>query len=104
MSKEVGLLDEQKLQLLGHNVVRVVDNSDEYMQRALIVFKNGLELSIIAGDGAYGNEANPFEIAPINTQGALDGSFFDEEDQWDDVLGYVNLDKINYYIAKMGAL
>ena len=85
-------------------IAKTEDRSDERMSRLLVIFTNGYELSIIFGKYSYGYEQGLFEIAPINKRGELDGSLFDEDDQGNEVLGHVDLEKINYYMRKLALL
>ncbi len=79
-------------------IEQIVDKSDSFMKRIRVYFKNGHELSIIRGHGSFGGEQGLFEIRPS------DESFFDENDQGDSVLGYLNPDRVIYYINKIGSI
>lgn len=81
-----------------------MDNSNPNMKRLRIRFKNGYGLSIVQGEYSYGGPEGLFEIAPINKEQKLDGSLLDLEDQGDDVLGYCTLERVSYYINKIGGL
>lgn len=85
-------------------IERVTNTSNEHTSRVRIVFKNGYELSVVRGQFTYGGERGLFEIAPINLEGNLDGSLLDEDDQGDDVLGYLTPERVNYYVEKIGNL
>jgi len=82
----------------------VVDKSDSFMKRVRVYFKNGKELSIIKGKYSAGGDEGLFEIGPINANGEFDRSLFDDNDKDDDTLGYCNVDKVNYYIQKIGQM
>lgn len=82
----------------------IVDLSDTFADRVRINFPNGLALSVIRGQYTYGGDQGLFEIAAFNVKGEMDGSFFNEEDAGDDVLGYCDEDKVFKYIAKLSDL
>ena len=84
------------------NIKSIEDKSEGEFKRIRIHFNNGCQLSIVRGNGTYGFNNGLFEIAPLNKDGKIDGSLFDKEDQDEDVLGYCDEDKINYYINKIG--
>lgn len=81
-----------------------MDNSDPNMKRLRIRFKNGYGLSVIQGEHSYGGDRGLFEIAPVNSEGKLDGSLLDPKDQGDDVLGYCTVEDVHRYIVKLGNL
>jgi len=72
--------------------------------RARVVFTNGYALSIIRGEYTHGGDEGLYEIAPMGLNGHLDGNLLDEEDQGDDVLGWCDEAKVNYYITKLANL
>lgn len=74
------------------------------MTRAAITFRNGLGLSVIRSEYSYGGKNGLYEIAPRNLTGGLDGAFFDEGDQGDDVLGHCSAEEVRRYINKIGIL
>lgn len=82
----------------------VEDKSSDGFTRARVIFKNGYQLSIIRGEYSYGGREGLFEIAPYTKQGDMDGDLFDEKDQGDDVLGFLDADEVNYYIKKIGEM
>ncbi|MCP4648751.1 MAG: hypothetical protein GY853_01545 [PVC group bacterium] len=88
-----------KNKLLG--IEKVEDTSDMFISRLLLTFKNGMQLSIVRGYTTYGGELGLYEIAPINKAGLLDGSFLDEEDSGDNVCGWLDFDRVCYYINKI---
>lgn len=91
--------------LLGNDFVKnVEDNSDERMKRLRLTFTNDYGISIIQGSTSYGGEEGLYEIAPLNKNGSLDGSYLDEDDQGDDVLGHLDEKQVEYYIRKMANL
>ena len=47
----------------NHVIENVEDLSDETMNRMLIIFKNGISLSVIQGEFSYGGADKLFEIA-----------------------------------------
>lgn len=66
-----------------------------------ITFKNGIVMSIITGEFAYGSEQSPFEIAFMNGEkGNWMPEIFDANDAGDDVAGYMNADDVAYYIKR----
>ena len=85
-------------------IEKIVDMSDPIMHRARVKLKNGYELSIIFGAYSYGVDQGLYEIAPFNKMGEMDGSLFDTEDQGDNVRGYCNVEKVKYYLKKIGSL
>ena len=86
------------------NIKSITDKSDELTDRMRIEFKNGYQLSIIRGYVSYGYKSGLFEIAPFNKNGDMDGNLFDDNDKGDDVLGYCNKEKVEYYVNKIGNL
>jgi len=84
----------------------IEDRSDELFTRAHINFKNGKAISIVRGEYSYGGPQGLFEIAikDMNNDEEWMPEVFDEEDQGDDVLGYLNVDRVHYYIEKVGNL
>lgn len=82
----------------------IKDMSDAFMKRMLITFKNGFQLSVITGQGAYVSESAPYEIAPFDCEGNMDGDLFDEDDKGDDVCGYCTPEKVLHYIKKIGRM
>ena len=74
------------------------------MKRVRVYFKNGKELSIIKGEYSEGGDVGLFEIGPINANGELDRLLLDNDDRGDDTLGYCSVDKVNYYIQKIGQM
>lgn len=89
---------------LTEHVSSVRDISCPLGSRVRVNFKNGYALSVVKGQGTYGDSLGLFEIAPINTKDCLDGSLLDEKDQGDDVLGYCNLETIAHYVKKLALL
>jgi hypothetical protein len=86
----------------GNFIDHIEDKSDETTKRIRVTFKNGLGLSVIQGEFSYGGDTGLYEIAPVNEEGGLDGSYFDDEDFGDDVCGYCDIKKVNHYINKLG--
>jgi len=86
--------------LCADHIESVDDKSDHksQMQRARVHFKNGHSLSIIRGRDSYGGESGLFEIMPS------DEGFLDECDSGDQVLGYLTLERVSYYIDKIGRM
>lgn len=91
-------------QELAHLISKVEDLSNEYLDRVRVTFANRYSLSIIRGEGSYGGSDGYFEIAPLDQEGHMDGSLFDEDDQGDDVLGWCDLNKVNHYMRKLAHL
>ena len=85
-------------------IANTIDMSNEDTRRLRVFFTNGYALSIIYGQYTYGVEEGLFEIAPINLEGELDGSLFDEDDQGDNVLGHCDIEKLNHYMRKLAYL
>lgn len=85
-------------------IAGVEDRSNEVMKRVAITFKNGYSLSIIRGEYSYGGPTGLFEIAVIDTNGELNGSLLDEDDQGDSVLGYCTPEKVTHYVSKIAHL
>ena len=102
---DIGITIDGNLNTL---IESIEDRSDYILRRCLITFKNGYKLSVVSGDGAYGNDDAPYEIAPINLNDNLDGSLLDPDDQGedigDDVLGYLTKERVIYYVRKIGSL
>ena len=75
---------------------RIEERSDACIKRMRIFFKNGYELSIVRGMGTYGDEEGLFEIMPSSEE------LIDKQDKGDSVVGYLSIDRVNYYIEKIG--
>lgn len=78
------------------HILSATDNSDELMSRVKVKFKNGRSLSVIRGRYSYGGPQGLFEIMPSHPE------VFDDEDLGDEVLGYLTIERVNYYIKKIG--
>lgn len=89
---------------VSHLIQKTEDFSDSLTARLRITFTNGYALSVIKGEFTYGSDQGLFEIAPLNLEGKLDGSLFDEADQGDDVLGYCTAAQVGHYIEKLSKL
>jgi hypothetical protein len=79
------------------HIVEVKDLSGDFVQRRRVIFKNGLQLSVISGwftDGL-------FEIAPMTAEEDWLPEIFDEEDKGDTVLNHCSPEKVIYYIEKI---
>lgn len=74
------------------------------MARMRIVFKNDFQLSVIRGQRSHGGEQGLFEIMIINPLGSKEYSLFDESDQGGEVLGYCSIERVRYYIDKIGKI
>jgi len=83
---------------------RIEDRSSDGMNRMRIHFNNNYQLSVVTGRFSYGGDEGLFEIAVFNKDGGMDGGLLDDVDQGDDVLGYLSVDRVNYYIEKIAAL
>lgn len=85
---------------LQEGIDRVVDNSDSFMQRARVYFKNGHELSIVIGEYSYGGDKGLFEIM-------CDPRFYEDynpDDEYQDpVRGYLTAEEVQYYIQKIAS-
>jgi len=79
-------------------ISHIDDKSSGMMSRARVYFKNGHELSVIRGQYSYGGDEGLFEIT------LSDPNVLDKEDSCDDVLGYLTIERVNYYIEKIGGL
>lgn len=71
---------------------RVEDRSDSFMNRALIHFTNGEDLSVIRGEYSYGGHEGLFEIMPS------DSKFIKPEHAGDKVVGWLTVEQVNEYI------
>lgn len=75
------------------------------IQRIRIIFHNNYQISIIRGSNTFGGRENLFEIAVFNPQTEnFDPSKFDDCDRGGDVLGHCSIEKVRYYIDKIGRL
>ena len=88
-------INVDKLALQTNNILRVEDHSDSFMNRVLVWFKNGENLSIIRGEHSYGGKLGLFEISPSVTQ-------ILPKDTSDTVLGWLTVEEVNEYIKKVG--
>jgi hypothetical protein len=93
------------LELTKYDFIKNVEVSSAWFANKIYIdFKNGMGLSIIQGGYAHTDNKTEYEIAPINKNGELDGSLFDQEHQGDDILGNCNIKTVNHYINKIGNL
>lgn len=77
---------------------------DISMARMRIIFFNNYELSVIRGTLSYGGDQGLFEIAAFNSLGDMDDSLFDKEEQGGTVLGHCSIERVQYYINKIGSI
>lgn len=77
-------------------------NYDLSMSRMRIYFKNGRQLSIIKGEASYGGPQGLYEIMIDGLE--TDGNLYDETDNADIVLGYLDIKRVKYYIHKIGTM
>lgn len=105
-SKELMVIESALSSALtdNQNVDKIVDISDQLIARVRIIFKNGHQLSIISCKLMDGARNGFFEIAPFDKHAEFDQSLFDIEDQGDDILGYCDVERVKYYIQKIGEL
>lgn len=92
------MFDLQKYTSIDH----IEDRSDPTMARARIHFKNGYELSVIKGFGSYGSSQGLFEIAIMRENGEYADELYEEGGS--SVEGCLTLEKVMYYIDKIGKL
>lgn len=83
-------------------IERISNESSEDLARAHVYFKNGHKLSIIRGLGSYGGDKGLFEIE------FEDKALIDKEDCSNEsvgaIVGWLSLERVNYYINKIGKL
>lgn len=84
-------------------IERIEDNSNLFTARAMILFKNGHELSITRGCSSIGESEGLFEVQSILTSSH---SVFEGEEEYDGggVLGYLTPSGVEHYINKIGNL
>ncbi len=80
----------------------ISDTSDNFMNRALIKFKNGYALSVIRSEYSYGGEQGLFEIAPLGVDGDFIGSSLLAYGE--DVIGYCSPEEVNKHMLTIGRL
>ena len=83
---------------VNNQISHIRDNSNLHIHRARVFFKNGHELSIIQGEHTSGGSQGLYEIMPS------DVTTLDEMDSGSGVVGYLDADRVQYYIRKIGAL
>jgi hypothetical protein len=92
---------------VADQIQEIEDQSDEFINRARVIFKNGLWLSIIMGrpGGIMGlNPTYGVEIAAGQEDPKHDGHWFFrhdlylEEDSGDQVIGYCDREKVEKYM------
>lgn len=84
------------------NLIKDIRDKSDYsipIQRRLIRFKNGCELSVISGFGTYGGEQGLFEIRPVNINEETEERIDCENE---DVRGYIDLDELQEIIGIIG--
>jgi len=94
---------KNKFNFQSDKIYKIENNSDPFMDRIRVFFKNGYKLSIIWGECAYCDQGS-FEIAILNIDGGFCPHLFEEEDQGDDILGNCSFYKVNSYIENIGNL
>lgn len=68
-------------------ITRAENLSDERMARVRVHFDNGLQLSVIKGNGVHGDKERPFEVALLDEHdNFVTKTYF--LDAADDVIGY----------------
>lgn len=94
-------LDQEIIQ----QIVKIENNSDIRINRLLIYFKNGYQLSVIQGFCTYGSESGLFEIAIIDPAGEMSASLWDDEDDNDSsVCRHCSVEKVKHYMKKVSQL
>lgn len=68
-----------------------------------IHFKNGLSMQVSRSSATYGGSEGQFEISMYDKKGDCAPELLDDEDfsEYDTVAGYIDLDRIKYYVTKM---
>ena len=67
---------------------------------AKLMFDNGYGVSVITGEGAYTNSANPYEVGVLDNAGSLDYT----TPITDDVIGYCNESKVTEIMKQIQQL
>ena len=80
------------------NLIQAIESDSP--NRVLVKFKNGYSLSII--NTGYGYDDCPYEIAPIDHHGKMNGSLLGIE--YDDVLGYLSEQDVIQYLNQMAQI
>ena len=78
---------------------------DLSLTRMRIYFKNGRELSIVKGQSSFGGSRGLYEIMIDGLEG--DRDLYDKADKADNadiVLGYLDAERVRYYIHKIGLI
>lgn len=96
---------KQTAELLEGKIVKIEESDSAGLEALRIFFTNGLFISVIRGQFAQGNEDKPYEIS-IRKYGITSEfvDLFDVEDSGDEVLGYCDVKKVQYYIFKVAAV
>ena len=76
---------------------------DMGMTRMRIFFKNGRELSVVRGPFSYGGSLGLYEIMVIGKD-EKERNLYDKEDDADNVLGFLDAERVRYYIHKIGVM
>ena len=76
---------------------------DLSMARMRIFFKNGRELSVIKGPLSHGGSQGLYEIAIIGKNDNHE-DLYDENEDGGVVLGYLDTERVRYYIHKIGVM
>ena len=82
------------------NVESIEDRSDRHMDRVLVTFSSGLEVSVIRGSGSYGGLSGLFEAAVYLNEN-MSRVLFD--DDIDDVRGWLSVSDVNEIVQKAAA-
>lgn len=97
-------IQEQLNLVVTGNISEIKDNSDEMLNRMMIILNNGYQISVISGEHAYCTIGSTFEIAIQNKDGEFCPHLYIEEDKGDNVIGHCPVEKVNEYIKKVGNL
>ena len=85
------------------SVESIQDRSDHDMDRVIVVFSNGLEVSVIRGLGSYGGLSDLFE-ATVYLYGNMTDMLFEDTTGFDnDVRGWLSVSDVNDLLAKAAA-
>lgn len=85
-------------------VIRVQNNSGQFIERAVITFDNNYQLAITRPQQVYGSNPGLFDVSPRKPDGELDTTLIDNTRLNQDIVSAQNIVDINNHIVTLGAI
>lgn len=91
-----------QLQYDKEKVIRVQNNSGQFIERAVVTFDNNYQLAITRPAQIYGSDPSKFDISPRKPDGELDTTLVDPTRLNQDIISNQSLSDINNHMQKIG--